>query len=388
VNKGGTCTVCAGSETALFLDVPDMPVSCNHLCSSADAAKGEPRAGVSLAFCFCCGHVFNLEFDSARLNYRQGYENSLSGSERFREYDEMLIASLLERYRLRGRLIVEIGCGRGQFLRALCARGGNSGIGFDPSYPGQANAAAETPRVLIRPQAYETHGETLPAEFICSRHTLEHVGDPRRFLSAIRNATPRNGVPVFFEVPNGLYTLRDGGIWDIIYEHCSYFTPSSLVRVFCETGYAQVEVAEAFSGQFLTMHAQTGALRRRPYSEVTPALARLVKSFAQTYRTKIETWASRLLTFERRGRKAVVWGAGAKATTFLNVLRPRTIEYVVDVNPRKQGKYVIGTGQRIVPPEFLRDYAPDDIVCMNPNYFAEIARRLRALGVQATLTSA
>jgi cyclopropane fatty-acyl-phospholipid synthase-like methyltransferase len=383
-----TCTVCADSKTTCFLCVPNMPVSCNHLCSSVDAAKGEPRAGISLAFCFECGHVFNLTFDSKRVNYREDYENSLLGSDRFRAYDEALLVSLLERYRLRGRSIVEIGCGRGQFLRALCERGGNSGIGFDPSYPREENAAAETPRVLIRSQAYEAHNNDLLADFICSRHTLEHIGDPHRFLSTIRNATPRNGVPVFFEVPNALYTLRDGGIWDIIYEHCSYFTPSSLARVFCDTGYEQVEVAETFSGQFLTMHAQTGASRRRTDYAVTPALLALVKSAAQTYRTKVEAWAARLLTLERQGRKAVVWGAGAKATTFLNVLRPRTIEYAVDVNPRKQGKYVIGTGQSIVQPEFLRDYAPDDIICMNPNYLDEIARQLRALGVQATLICA
>lgn len=382
------CTACRGSKATSILRVEDVPISCNHLCSSRESAMGEPRAEVSLAFCPDCGHVFNVEFDSGRLNYRKGYENSLAGSDRFREYEQALITSLVERYQLRGRRIMEIGCGRGEFLQALCERGGNSGIGFDPSYSREGNAAEQPPRVVIRSQAYGAQDELRSAEFICSRQTLEHIGNPREFLSDIRNATQRRGVPIFFEVPNGLYTLRDGGIWDIIYEHCSYFTPGSLTRVFCESGYEQPEVAEAFGGQFLTIHAKTGAPSRQSGYGVTPELRRLIQSFAQTYRPKVKQWTDRLLNLERRNRKIVVWGAGAKATTYLNVLKPTAVEYVVDVNPRKHNKYVVGTGQRIVPPEFLCNYRVDDVICMNPNYLDEIASRLRALGLRSHLICA
>ena len=83
-----------------------------------------------------------------------------------------------------------------------------------------------------------------------------------------------------------------------------------------------------------------------------------------------------------------MWGAGAKAATFLNLLRPIAVDYVVDVNPRKQGKYVVGTGQQIVPPEFLLEYRPDEIICMNPNYLDEIAFRVGTLGLCANLVPA
>lgn len=388
MNKVVTCTVCTGSKATSFLRVENMPVSCNHLCASRDAATNQPRAVLSLAFCTDCGHIFNVDFDSARLIYREGYENSLSGSDRFREYDETVVVSLLDRYHLRGRRIVEIGCGRGEFLRTLCQRGGNVGVGFDPSYPKDKKQAWEVPEVVIRPEVYNAQSGSCAAQFICSRHTLEHVANPRRFLADIRDGTGSEGVPVFFEVPNALYTLRDEGIWDIIYEHCSYFTSGSLARLFLEAGYDQVEVAEAFSGQFLTVHARTGPSRRHTCCEATPGLGCLVGSFAMRYQRKTEEWASRLLSLERQGRKAVVWGAGAKAATFLNLLDPGAVEYVVDVNPLKHGKYVVGTGQRIVPPEFLRGYAADDIICMNPCYFGEIACRMSALGVEATLMSA
>ena len=49
---------------------------------------------------------------------------------------------------------------------------------------------------------------------------------------------------------------------------------------------------------------------------------------------------------------------------------------------------MLGTGQLIVPPEFLREYRAEEIICMNPNYFDEIADHIRALGLRANLLSA
>jgi SAM-dependent methyltransferase len=383
-----TCIVCAGTRVTPILRIDHAPVYCSHLCPDRDAALKEPTASISLGFCADCGHIFNIEYDSTKLNYRPGYENSLQGSEHFRTYDDTLVTLLLDRYGLRGRVILELGCGRGHFLRALCERGANSGFGFDPSYSGEEGEANEASNVIIRAEVFGTQNEQLNADFICSRHTLEHVGDPRGFLLNMRSATDRSRTPLFFEVPNGLYTLRDGGIWDIIYEHRSYFTPSSLARVFCETGYDCVEVTEAFSGQFLNIHAIMSTFNRATASVTTHDLDQLVKSFAHRYYSKIKEWTCRLRELEGEGRRIVIWGAGAKATTFLNLLRPASIGYVVDVNSRKHGKYMLGTGQEIVPPDFLSEYLADDIICMNPNYREEIANHVRALGIDARIVTA
>jgi SAM-dependent methyltransferase len=387
VNASARCIVCAGTRVKPVLRVNDMPVSCNHLCASRESAVSEARAAISLGFCLDCGHVFNLEYDSDRLKYGPGYENSLQGSDQFRRYDDDLVNVLVERYCLRHRRIVEIGCGNGRFLRALCERGRNCGVGFDPSYSRQEDSVG-TPGVVIRSEPYGAHMRDLGAEFICSRHTLEHIGDPRQFVRAIRNATSALGVPVFFEVPNGLYTLRDGGIWDIIYEHCSYFTPSSLKRLFGYGDYAQLEVEQTFGGQFLTLHARTGVTNELSQNTPTSDLEKVIESFGESHRGKLEEWASRLARLDSEGRKVIVWGAGAKAATFLNLLRPTAIESVVDVNPRKHGHYITGTGQRIVPPAFLRKCDPDVIICMNPNYRDEISRHVSELGIRADLICA
>jgi 2-polyprenyl-3-methyl-5-hydroxy-6-metoxy-1,4-benzoquinol methylase len=374
------CTVCRGPRVHVFFSILHAPISCNRLCPSLLSALSEPTATITLGVCLDCEHIYNVEHTSSLTDYSPGYENSLRGSERYRQYDQALIDFLLERHQLRGRRIIEIGCGRGEFLRTLCERGDNLGIGFDPSYSCEGRQPDDSERMVIRAKEFQAEDAALDPDFVCSRHTLEHVQDPRYFLSAIRSATKRVGVPVFFEVPNGLYTLRDDGIWDLIYEHCSYFTPNSLAQLFRETGYEPLEVTETFGGEFLAIQARTSGVTHAAGGYVGSDTLQLIESFAQRYERKINDWRQRLGMLRSAGRRVIVWGAGSKTTTFLNLFRPANISFVIDVNPRKHGKYIVGTGQQIVAPEFLRECPHDDIICMNPLYVDEISRQARSLG--------
>jgi hypothetical protein len=84
----------------------------------------------------------------------------------------------------------------------------------------------------------------------------------------------------------------------------------------------------------------------------------------------------------------VIWGSGSKGVSFLTTLGIEAeVEYAVDINPYKHGMYMAGTGQRIVPPEFLREYRPDLVIAMNPVYLAEIGAALESLGVEAELVA-
>ncbi len=84
------------------------------------------------------------------------------------------------------------------------------------------------------------------------------------------------------------------------------------------------------------------------------------------------------------GGKAVLWGSGSKAVSYLTTLGIKDeLEYVVDINPHKHGKFLAGSGQEIVSPEFLREYRPDAVIVMNPIYLDEIRRDLEGLGVSA-----
>jgi ABC-type Fe3+-hydroxamate transport system substrate-binding protein len=110
------------------------------------------------------------------------------------------------------------------------------------------------------------------------------------------------------------------------------------------------------------------------------------RAFAENYRRKRDEWQQRLEGMKAAGKRVVVWGAGSKGVTFMNALDAgNVIEYVVDINPRKQGKYVSGAGQEIVSPEFLQAYRPDVVIIMNANYREEIGRMLEEVGVTAEL---
>jgi hypothetical protein len=84
----------------------------------------------------------------------------------------------------------------------------------------------------------------------------------------------------------------------------------------------------------------------------------------------------------------VIWGAGAKAVAFLNMLNIQSdqIEYVVDINAKKHGAYIPGTAQKIMAPEFLSQYHPDAIIVMNPEYLSEIRSVIKGMGISAKLS--
>ena len=87
--------------------------------------------------------------------------------------------------------------------------------------------------------------------------------------------------------------------------------------------------------------------------------------------------------FREMGKRLVIWGAGSKGVNFLNALKDSGIEYAVDLNTRKQGKYVAEAGVQIVSPTFLKEYQPDIIVIMNPIYKHEIRSISKELGLTA-----
>ena len=85
----------------------------------------------------------------------------------------------------------------------------------------------------------------------------------------------------------------------------------------------------------------------------------------------------------------MIWGAGSKGVSFLNTVDPNgTIEFAVDINERKRGQHIAGTGQRIVGPDELVNIRPAKVVVMNPNYRDEIGARLRDLGLDAEVVVA
>jgi SAM-dependent methyltransferase len=379
-----TCPVCSSQRIIDVAVTGSVPVFCNQLCRTRADAVAAPRAPVKLVYCEDCGHVHNVAFDERLIRYSPEYENSLHCSAHFQAFAEELASELVRRHRLTGKKVVEVGCGNGEFLRLLCEHGANQGFGFDMSYPGDGRELPKNISIAATP--YGPEHRHLGPDLVCTRHVLEHVARPVTFLREIRESIS-TGAALYVEVPNALYTLRDGGVWDIIYEHCGYFTPDSLRTALESAGFVVELMQEAFDGQFLCAHAQA-APERPPVSRRAPdpELRRVVSEFMCAHASKTSAWRSSLAELAVQQRRVVAWGAGSKGNTFANVVAQAEImPYVVDLNPRKHGMFVAGTGARIVPPEFLAQYRPDVVVVLNPNYEEEIRQRLEGLGLRPTI---
>ena len=391
-----THPVCPESEAISLMDMSGVPVHCNVLWPTRAAALAAPRGDIRLTYLPACGHTYNPAFDPSLMEYTQEYENSLHFSPRFQEYATALAEGLVAKYDLRDKDIVEIGAGKGDFLIMLCALSGNRGWGYDPSYVPEPGYTA--PNVTFVEDFYTEKYLDQKADLIVCRHVLEHIPDPDAFIAQVRRAVGEQQSVVFFEVPNALWTLQRGGIWDVIYEHCSYYSPSSLAHLFERHGFRVLAVNEGVGGQFLTIEAipEEGArgrglgAREHP-SSLAPGPWPLApnadaEAFAAAYRAKRDEWCSRLRDLAAAGQRGVVWGAGSKGVTFLNATGAgEEIVAVVDINPRKQGKYVAGTGQRIVAPTELAEIRPDFVIIMNANYREEIGGMLAEVGVAAEI---
>ncbi|MCU1260361.1 MAG: SAM-dependent methyltransferase [Bryobacterales bacterium] len=381
-----SCPVCTGTSVHTFVTISGVPVNCSGLRLSAEEAVRVSRGDVVLGFCADCGMIYNVEFDPALLEYDDSYDNSLHFSATFQEYAEGLAHRLINTYDLRNRDIVEIGSGDGHFLNLLSELGGNRCVGFDPSY--RADGTTPTGRsVAIIPDLYREAYAGYPADLICCRHVLEHMATPRELLGSLRRIAGSREAPVlYFEVPDARAVLN-ASLWDVIYPHCSYFTPVALRRLFLESGYVILGLGTAYGDQFLYIEAAPRAGARVSVEQEEAELekvARLVARFEKHFSDCVERWNGHLDRLSAAGNRTVLWGAGAKGVTFLNVVPAgRKVRAVVDLNPRKQGMYVPGTGQAILAPQGLTQLQPDVVVLLNPLYKAEVQACLDQMGLAA-----
>ena len=369
-----------------FYYVPGVPVHSVLLLPTHQDAANIPRGDILLGLCCRCGLISNLTFDPELTHYGPAYESTQSCSNTYNRFSQRLAEDLVERYNLYGKTVLEIGCGHGEFLKAVCELGGNHGIGYDPAHnPGRVVSNADLTFVK---RLYPENDSRHAVDFLICKMTLEHIPNPRRFLSMVRRSLDASRKTiVFFQVPDTTRILQEMAFWDIYYEHCSYFTPESLAYLFVELHFEVLRTHTIYNDQYLVIEAkmEDGMLRSRP-SEHGDKLVGPVMSFGRRTGALKNIWRNHFAKQRLRKKKVVLWGAGSKAVAFLTTLDEReTVRYCVDINPNKNGTFIASTGQEIVLPEFLKDYCPDEIVVMNPVYLAEIRETVNRLGVATIL---
>lgn len=383
------CPVCRSRQPDPFLVIPSVPVHVGVLWTDGEQARRCARGQIALTACPGCGLVRNTAFDEGLIDYSQKYDNSLHGSPLFQTFERELVDRLTDRHGVAGARVAEVGCGDGHFLGLLCQAGAREGIGIDPAHdPAHADRSADDRVQFVREPL---SGQDLSdVALVACRQTLEHVTDPVAFLEELREALRGTEAVLYVDVPDSALPFHRLSIWDLIYEHPLYFVAPSLRTTFERSGFEVLDLRTTFQRQFLSVEASPGVgSTGLPAPDELASLHDDLNAFADRFRHRSKSWRDRLAAWASSGRDVVVWGGGARAVTFFNLLEVSDeIRRIVDVNPRKQGTYLAGTGHPILAPTALADDPPDAVVVLNPEYVPEITASLHALGLDPEIVIA
>lgn len=347
-----------------------------------------PRGDIRLRCCNRCGFIYNASFDPELADAGARYEASQAASQHFGSFARALAKDWIERHQLRGKRVVEVGCGHGEFLAEMVRAGAAEAVGFDPVADPAKGSLDVRGRIQIRAEKFTRASVELEADAMVCRHTLEHIHDVRQFLELVHAWARRDaGRVVLFEVPASERILAEGAFWDVYYEHCGYFVESSLKYAFKRAGFDVGRTARAYDDQFLVLEARAAKAGQPP--DMQPPAARTLAAaieFGARSRTAIERSRAALRQLGAQGRPLVLWQGAAKTVGFIAALGDESlVDFAVDVNPGRHGQFIPPYGLQVFAPEELGRRRPKNVVLMNRVYFDEVAAMLAALGVDTRL---
>ncbi len=366
-----------------------MPSMQNYLFPLRDSAMNARMGSFELIVCDECGFAFNDRFDPGLIDYDAGYDNSVP-SQVMHAYYRELSAYIFDRYADRGDcLIVDVGCGKGTFLEVFCnAYPTARGLGIDATYEG-ADTSNDGRVSYVRDFFAERHIVERPSVVVC-RHVLEHIHDPFSFLRSISSALGSfPNTPVFIEVPDITWIVKNRAFWDFCYEHCNYFNEHTLSELLDRAGFPRPHVVRhLYEGQYLSI--EKDARGRAPHEATTLTRTAVNPSAALVAYSRFESdliaaVSKRLHKLKSESYQIALWGMATKGVDFAFLIdrENNLLNYCIDINPARQGGYVPVTGHLIEPPVALRraGSSPIAVVVMNPNYAAEIRATCAELSV-------
>jgi hypothetical protein len=389
----GRCPSCLGAALSPIIDIENVPTNSCLMLESAAEARAYPRGDIALTFCTACGFIFNRSFDALLTEYSERYEPTQAYSPTFLRFHEALAQRLVDNLGLRGKTVAEIGCGQGEFLHLICRLGGNKGIGFDPCLDQDRRdvVRARSDDVTLTGKFFaEESVEGLKADLLISKMTLEHIPAVARFAQAAEQVARQSpsGMRIFIQIPESERIFKDCAFEDIYYEHCNYFTEVSLVNAFARQGFEVEEITREYEGQYLAIVARhAGHPVPTRDREAILSLKALLDRFKPAFARKVAHWHEFVQSRAAAG-PCVIWGSGSKGVSFLSAIESQDlISHVVDINPHRQGKFMVGSGHPIIGPSALSQIKPKTVIVMNAVYRHEIAQTLAEIDLKPELVS-
>jgi 2-polyprenyl-3-methyl-5-hydroxy-6-metoxy-1,4-benzoquinol methylase len=381
------CPICGSKNILKFLERNNVPVHQNYLAKKRNEAIDITNGNIELYLCNDCGFIFNATFDNRKLNYGPNYDNTQDISDVFKEYIEHEINYLIENYDINNKTVIEIGCGKGAFLTKLVENSGCNAIGFDPSYIGEE--VIYNGKLKFIKDFYSKQYNNLKADFIICRHVIEHLEYPIEMLNEINQAIGNSqDALLFIETPSVNWILENNIIYDFFYEHCSYFEDVSIIKALNLCGFKVEKFVRKFSNQYMWIIAKKSNEINQVDNNTINRLKNSSINYKNNLSNDIDKINRNLKKLSSKG-KIAVWGAGAKGSTFVNLVDcdNKIIDSIIDINKNKQGCFIVGTGHEIIDYLEIMKRNIKTIIVMNNNYYKEIEKILMKNNIDVRLVS-
>src|SRR5262245_5444451 len=385
------CLFCAAPLRHTFIDLGMSPL-CESFLTAEQLNQMEPFYPLHVHVCERCFLVQVQEYVRPEAIFTEyAYFSSYSDSwlAHARTYVERISARL---ELSTASQVVELGSNDGYLLQYFVARG-IPALGVEPAVNvAQAALARGIPTVTKlfgRDTARELIEGGTRADLVCGANVLAQVPDVNDFVGGIALLLKPGGV-VTIEFPHLMRLMAENQFDTIYHEHFSYFSFLTAERIFAAHGLTLFDVEElpthGGSLRVYARHADDASkpvtdaalkLRPRDLSAGLDGLETYVSFTEQVHETK-----RRLLEFligaRRRGKRIAGYGAPGKGNTLLNYCGIRTdfLEYTVDRNPYKHGRFLPGTHIPIFPPERIRETRPDYVLILPWNLKDEIIEQV------------
>jgi hypothetical protein len=344
------CPLCRRPKPEELFVLRNSPLLQNELARSSQEALTAPRVDVAYYYCPQCRFAFNPRFDRSCMDY-VGYYNDQSESIVYRQYIDVLTESLRSDCRLGPEsTILEIGSGSGYFLAQLKAKtGARHLLGYDGAYKGRHGMQDH-----IRPKLFDAGDITTPVDLIVLRHCLEGLLDVEHVTALLSGPMARRA-HLYIEITNLDYILEEQNPALLFHEYYRYFSLRATDVFLHSVGFKIAKMTSVFGQSYLSILAS-------PTSEPTT----------------LDGGHGALETVVRQHHKVVIWGISGRSISLLSHMSwdKSVVAFGVDIDPRRQGKYVPVTGQRILSPSEAAAFEPDLVIVANEIYAQEIRETL------------
>jgi len=328
-----------------------VPANASRFFSEKKKAIEEPQANIGLAWEDNDPYLFNSLYDNSLIKFDQQYCTAVSAIG-----EDYVIPTLeyfqdLEKYLPKEFTVIDIGCGQGEFVEQLRARG-IQGVGYDP--------------VLRKSNEY-LHSrywsiEDPPADLYVMRCVLPHIQQPWSFLAGISQSAPGALVLVEFQ---RLEWIIENKIWyQVSHDHVNLFSIKDLA-----SRYTVCEFGTFSNGEwgYVLLDPSNFHFSGSIELELIPRVKELFEVRAQT-----------LDQIAELNRPIAIWGAAGKGIVLAHALRLASSVPIVaiDADLHRWNKYLECSGVKVFPPEYLSVGTPGDLLILvsNPNHLEQVER--------------